>query len=67
MQSDDTDNVQKDASNAGFAERAKGAQSGSGAVSGRDEKNMNEKAKKDHPEAPGPVIGMNDERGGKGH
>lgn len=25
---------------------------------------MNEKAKKDNPEAPGPVIGMNDERGG---
>lgn len=24
----------------------------------------NEQAKKDHPEAPGPVIGMNDERGG---
>lgn len=27
----------------------------------------NKKAEKDRPEAPKPVIGMNDERGGKGH
>ncbi|KAL8769638.1 MAG: hypothetical protein Q9209_004435 [Squamulea sp. 1 TL-2023] len=40
---------------------------GSSAASQKDPGNQNEKAKKDHPEAPGPVIGMNDERGGKGH
>ncbi|KAL8915046.1 MAG: hypothetical protein Q9171_000486 [Xanthocarpia ochracea] len=37
---------------------------GSSAASQKDPGNQNEKAKKDHPEAPGPVIGMNDERGG---
>ncbi|KAI4242615.1 MAG: hypothetical protein L6R42_010964 [Xanthoria sp. 1 TBL-2021] len=40
---------------------------GSSATSERDPGNQNEKAQRDHPEAPGPVIGMNDERGGKGH
>ncbi|KAL8995885.1 MAG: hypothetical protein Q9188_006704 [Gyalolechia gomerana] len=39
---------------------------GSSAASQKDPGNQNEKAKRDHPEAPGPVIGMNDERGG-GH
>lgn len=33
---------------------------GSSAISQKDEKNDNQKAKEDHPEAPGPVIGMND-------
>lgn len=37
---------------------------GSSAASQKDPGNQNEKAKRDHPEAPGPVIGMNDERGG---
>lgn len=37
------------------------------AASEADQGNHNERAKKDHPEAPGPVIGMNDERGGSGH
>ena len=37
---------------------------GSQAVSRKDEGNSNERAKKDHPEAPDVVIGMNDERGG---
>ncbi|KAL8697401.1 MAG: hypothetical protein Q9201_007140 [Fulgogasparrea decipioides] len=37
---------------------------GSSAASQKDPSNQNEKANKDHPEAPGPVIGMNDERGG---
>ncbi|KAL8737403.1 MAG: hypothetical protein Q9181_001710 [Wetmoreana brouardii] len=40
---------------------------GSSAASQKDPGKQNEKAKRDHPEAPGPVIGMNDERGGKGH
>lgn len=37
---------------------------GSQAISRKDEGNNNERAKKDHPEAPDVVIGMNDERGG---
>lgn len=36
----------------------------SSAASERDSRNDNKRAKEDHPEAPGPVIGMNDERGG---
>ena len=34
------------------------------ATTEKDKGNQNAQAKKDHPEAPGPVIGMNDERGG---
>jgi len=59
----DTNNVQIDASKEGKAERS--SSEGSGASTEKD--HGNEKAKKDHPEAPGPVIGMNDERGSKGH
>lgn len=33
---------------------------GSQGISQKDERNSNQKAKEDHPEAPGPVIGMND-------
>jgi len=40
---------------------------GSDATSRRDEKDSNRRAKEEHPEAPEPVIGMNEERGGKGH
>lgn len=36
---------------------------GSQAISRRDEDQSNKKAKRDHPEAPEPVIGMNEERG----
>jgi len=68
----DGHNVQTDAVEGGKQERAKGE--GSQASSEKDvrgrpgmDETSNEKAKKDHPEAPGPVIGMNDERGGKGH
>lgn len=32
---------------------------GSSAIAQKDVKNANQKAKEDHPEAPGPVIGMN--------
>ncbi|EXJ83161.1 hypothetical protein A1O1_06780 [Capronia coronata CBS 617.96] len=38
---------------------------GSQAISRKDEGNANKKAEEDHPEAPQPVIGMNDERGQK--
>lgn len=34
------------------------------AASGREHGDVNARAKQDHPEAPGPVLGMNDERGG---
>jgi hypothetical protein len=37
---------------------------GSQATSRKDERNNNKRAKEDHPEAPEPVIGMNEERGG---
>ncbi|KAK7897104.1 hypothetical protein LTR67_004993 [Exophiala xenobiotica] len=37
---------------------------GSQAISRKDEGNNNKRAKEDHPEAPEPVIGMNEERGG---
>lgn len=36
----------------------------SGAASERDARDDNKRAKEENPEAPGPVIGMNDERGG---
>ncbi len=36
----------------------------SGAASESDARDDNKRAKEEHPEAPGPVIGMNDERGG---
>lgn len=36
----------------------------SGAASETDARDDNKRAKEEHPEAPGPVIGMNDERGG---
>jgi hypothetical protein len=56
-------NVRHDASKEGREERASG-ESESNAISEKDGKGENAKAKEDHPEAPGPVIGMNDERGG---
>lgn len=59
-------NVQSDASDGAHKDRASGAGS-SQATSEKDDQNHNKQAKKDHPEAPEPVIGMNDERGGKGH
>lgn len=36
---------------------------GSDAISPKDERNSNKRAKEEHPEAPEPVIGMNEERG----
>lgn len=60
--------IQSAASNAGQKDRSKGVpdESSSGhsqATTEKDKGNQNEQAQKDHPEAPGPVIGMNDERG----
>lgn len=66
----DTNNIQQDAVREGKDDRAASDGSDgahkSGATSEKDITGQNEKAKKEHPEAPRPVIGMNDERGGKG-
>ena len=59
----DTLDIQSAASKGGKQSRAEDSHQ-SGATSEKDTGNHNERAKKDHPEAPGPVIGMNDERGG---
>lgn len=59
--------MQKEASESGLKERAKGEQSGSSAINERDERDSGGKTKEEFPEAPaGPVLGMNDERGGVG-
>ena len=55
--------VQSGASQSGKRERAADDNKASQGTSEKDSGNQNEQAKKDHPEAPGPVIGMNDERG----
>jgi hypothetical protein len=39
---------------------------GGSATEGKDSAGGVAKAKKDHPEAPDPAIGMQDERGGRG-
>lgn len=54
--------VQSGASQSGKRERASDKDA-SHATSEKDAAGQNEQAQKDHPEAPGPVIGMNDERG----
>lgn len=59
--------VQSKASGEARREKAAGGDTPSDATSESDQTNANKRAKEDHPEAPGPVIGMNDERGGKGH
>ena len=55
--------VQSGASKSGKRQRVEESHPSS-AVTEKDSRNDNEQAKKDHPEAPGPVIGMNSERGG---
>lgn len=57
--------VQSSASKAAHESRAKDS-GDSNATSEKDQRKSNERAKKDAPEAPEPIIGMNDERGGKG-
>lgn len=62
----DPPNVQHKAAQEGQKERAQAtgtAREGSAATS-RKGGEENAQAKRDHPEAPGPVLGMNDERGG---
>jgi hypothetical protein len=53
--------VHHDAAKEGKAERASGEGSSATSEKGGE---LNKKAEKDHKEAPRPVIGMNDERGG---
>jgi len=63
-ETDDNHNVQVDGAKGGAMDRA--SADGSSAATEKDPGKNNEKAKTDHPKAPEPVIGMNDERGGKG-
>lgn len=56
-------NVHSKASKSGKQERTSSTEQGS-ATNERDYGNQNRKAKEENPEAPGPVLGMNDERGG---
>ena len=60
---DDEANIEVSASKSGAADRAAGSEANSSATSGQDQGKHNKKASDDHPEAPKPVIGMNDERG----
>ena len=55
--------VQSGASQSGKRERSMNNEEASQGTSEKDSGNQNQQAQKDHPEAPGPVIGMNDERG----
>ena len=50
--------VQSESSNKARSEKEQGTE-GSGAISQKDERNANQRAKDENPEAPGPVIGMN--------
>ncbi|KAK5128620.1 hypothetical protein LTR08_004039 [Meristemomyces frigidus] len=60
------DEVVWEATYADISRSSKAQDTGGQAVREKDERNSTEKAKKDHPEAPDVVIGMQDERGGKG-
>ena len=64
--SDSKLNVQSGASQAGKEQKNTGSTQ-SQATSQKDVRNSNERAKQEHPEAPEPIIGMNEERGSKGH
>ncbi len=58
--------VQSGAAQSGKRERASGDENQSQATTEKDKGGQNAQAKKDFPEAPDVVIGMNDERGGVG-
>jgi hypothetical protein len=61
-ETDDSHNVQVDGAKGGAMDRA--SSDGSSAATEKDPGKSNQKAKGDHPNAPEPVLGMNDERGG---
>jgi len=56
---------QTEGANKGQSARQQGGQDT--ATSEESPQHSTQKAKKDHPKAPEPIIGMQDERGGKGH
>ncbi|EKG20802.1 hypothetical protein MPH_01886 [Macrophomina phaseolina MS6] len=61
-----TDRTEVQSDNAFSGKEAHSTGTGGSATSRKDERSSTAKAKKDHPEAPDVVIGMQDERGGKG-
>jgi hypothetical protein len=60
-ETDDSHNVQIDGAKGGAMDR--GSPDGSSAATEKDPGKRKQKAKVDHPKAPEPIIGMNDERG----
>ena len=64
MNRTDANDVQSAASQSGMDQKRKG-EDGSSGISQKDERNSSQRTKEQHPEAPkGPVLGMQDERGG---
>ncbi|KAK7509711.1 uncharacterized protein IWZ02DRAFT_493238 [Phyllosticta citriasiana] len=63
----DKDGYDVQSENAQKRKREHHAGTGGNATARRDELRSTERAKKEHPEAPDVVIGMQDERGQKGH
>jgi len=59
----DAKDVQSESSQQGMKDH-ENLKEGSSGISRKDENNSTERAKKEHPEAPDTVIGMQDERGG---
>ncbi|CAD0097041.1 unnamed protein product [Aureobasidium vineae] len=60
------DKLDVQSANAAEGQKAKSHDEGGTATQHRDSNNSTAKAKKENPEAPDVVIGMQDERGGKG-
>jgi len=63
---DKKDKLDVQSANAAEGQKAKANDQGGTATQRRDSNNSTAQAKKEHPEAPDTVIGMQDERGGKG-
>lgn len=59
---EDSNNTQIDAAKGGASDRA--TPHGSTAAAEKSKEGNKQKTKEDHPEAPDPIIGMEDERGG---
>ncbi|KAI4742076.1 hypothetical protein E4T50_07474 [Aureobasidium sp. EXF-12298] len=63
---DKKDKLDVQSANAAEGQKSKNRDEGGTATQRRDSNNSTSQAKKEHPEAPDVVIGMQDERGGKG-
>ncbi|KAG9515074.1 hypothetical protein KCU71_g10899, partial [Aureobasidium melanogenum] len=63
---DKKDKLDVQSANAAEGQKSKSRDEGGTATQRRDANNSTSKAKKENPEAPDVVIGMQDERGGKG-